>query len=47
MFGNFRQYGTVFYRVRYGAVRCIHLVIPFFPNYSLFQQMEISVFAGI
>ena len=29
MFGNFRQRGTVFYRVRYSAVRCIHLVIPF------------------
>ena len=29
-FGIFRECGTVFYRVRYGAVRCIHLVIPFF-----------------
>ena len=28
MFGIFRDCGTVFYRVRYGAVRCIHLVIP-------------------
>ena len=27
-FGIFRECGTVFYRVRYGAVRCIHLVIP-------------------
>ena len=26
-FGYFRQCGTVFYLVRYGAVRCIHLVI--------------------
>ena len=26
--GIFRECGTVFYRVRYGAVRCIHLVIP-------------------
>ena len=26
--GIFRKCGTVFYRVRYGAVRCIHLVIP-------------------
>ena len=28
VFGNFRQCGTVFYQVRYGVVRCIHLVIP-------------------
>ena len=28
MLGIFRECGTVFYRVRYGAVRCIHLVIP-------------------
>ena len=28
-FGFFRQCGTVFYLVRYGAVRCIHLVTPF------------------
>ena len=27
-FGIFRECGTIFYRVRYGAVRCIHLVIP-------------------
>ena len=27
-FGFFRQCGTVFYLVRYGAVRFIHLVIP-------------------
>ena len=32
MFGNFRHCGTVFYRVRYGAVRCIHLVIPHFSS---------------
>ena len=29
-FGSFRQCGTVFYLVRYGAVRCIHLVTPDF-----------------
>ena len=28
--GIFRECGTVFYRVRYGTVRCIHLVIPLF-----------------
>ena len=27
-FGFFRQCGTVFYLVRYGAVRCIYLVTP-------------------
>ena len=27
-FGYFHQCGTAFYLVRYGAVRCIHLVIP-------------------
>ena len=33
-FGYFRKCGTVFYLVRYGAVRCIHLVILYKPKSS-------------
>ena len=37
-FGYFRQCGTVFYLVRYGAVRCIHLVTP--PNGQGMERMS-------
>ena len=43
--GIFRECGTVFYRVRYGAVQCIHLVIPILacPSWAQTHSSEMTI----